>query len=174
MAPVKTTPQLTTTTQAICYAKLGLQDSSIPDEQISYSSAGSPGLGRLAGKPWAPQPDSLPKEEYIQVDFMETTKITSIATQGSGGSEMWVTKFAVQYSEDGENWLDYTEQEPLEEGEEASPEPKIFHANTNDNSMVENRLSSTIVARYVRVLPVDWEQAPALRLEFIGCPYAYD
>ncbi|XP_078703536.1 SCO-spondin-like [Branchiostoma floridae x Branchiostoma belcheri] len=171
MAPVKTTPQLTTTTQAICYAKLGLEDGSIPDDRISYSSAGSPGVGRLSGEPWTPAADSLPSEEYIQVDFLEPTQITSIATQGSGGSAMWVRKFAVQYSADGSEWLDYTEQEPLEEGEQASPEPKIFHANTNDNSMVENRLSSTVVARYVRVLPVDWEQAPALRLEFIGCPY---
>ncbi len=45
--------------------------------------------------------------QWIQVDLRSTTRVTSIATQGRNKVNQWVTKYKLQYSDDGINFLYY-------------------------------------------------------------------
>ena len=39
--------------------------------------------------------------QWLQVDFGSYTKVTRLATQGMNGSDQWVTRYMLQYSDDG-------------------------------------------------------------------------
>ena len=45
--------------------------------------------------------------QWIQVAFSSSTKLTSIATQGRNAYSQWVTAYKLQYSEDGVNFQYY-------------------------------------------------------------------
>ena len=47
---------------------------------------------------------------------------------------------------------------------------QTFTANTDNLSLVENRLTSPVVARCLRLFPLTWELIPLLRMEVLGCP----
>ena len=48
--------------------------------------------------------------QWLQVDLGGYTKVTRVATQGSGyGLSRWVTKFKIRYSSDGVIWQFYKE-----------------------------------------------------------------
>ena len=51
------------------------------------------------------------RRHWLQVDLGGYTKVTRVATQGSGyrGSKWWVTKFKIRYSSDGVIWEFYKE-----------------------------------------------------------------
>ena len=38
--------------------------------------------------------------QWLQVDLLQTTEVTCIATQGRNKVQQWVTKYKLQYSED--------------------------------------------------------------------------
>ena len=39
--------------------------------------------------------------QWLQVDLGSFTKVTRVATQGRNGHDQWVTKYKLQYSDDG-------------------------------------------------------------------------
>ena len=41
------------------------------------------------------------QNQWLQVDFGSYTKVTRLATQGTNGSDQWVTRYMLQYSDDG-------------------------------------------------------------------------
>ena len=45
--------------------------------------------------------------QWIQVALDSYTKVTGIATQGRNGANEWVTKYQLQYSDDGVNFYYY-------------------------------------------------------------------
>ena len=45
--------------------------------------------------------------QWIQVALGSYTKLTGIATQGRNGNSQWVTKYQLQYSDDGVNFNYY-------------------------------------------------------------------
>ena len=47
--------------------------------------------------------------QWLQVDFGRYTKVTRLATQGMDGYNQWVTKYMLQYSDDGINFYLYKE-----------------------------------------------------------------
>lgn len=47
--------------------------------------------------------------QWLQVDLSRRTKITGVATQGRNRVNQWVTKYKLQYSDDGENFHYYRE-----------------------------------------------------------------
>ena len=88
----------------------------IKDSQITASSEHSPNFaaiqGRLnfkarRGKPggWSSYRNTA--NEWIQVALGSYTTLTSIATQGRNGYSEWVTKYKLQYSDDGVNFRYY-------------------------------------------------------------------
>ena len=46
-------------------------------------------------------------KQWIQVALSSYTKLTGIATQGRNGHSQWVTKYKLQYSDDGVNFHYY-------------------------------------------------------------------
>ena len=74
----------------------------------------SPGRARLHFKAdgskaggWSPlKDDGTP---WLQVDLGSYTKVTRVATQGRDGYNQWVTKYRLQYSNNGVNFQVYKE-----------------------------------------------------------------
>ena len=46
---------------------------------------------------------------------------------------------------------------------------QVFTANSDRDTVVEHAFSPVIIARYLRVLPTEWNERPALRMELYGC-----
>lgn len=51
---------------------------------------------------------------------------------------------------------------------------QMFPGNTNADSVVQHKLQQTVIARYVRLIPLDWNTNGriGLRIEIYGCPYS--
>ena len=51
--------------------------------------------------------------QWLQIELTQVKKITGIITQGakSLGTEMYVSSYSLQYSDDGTYWTQYTDDE---------------------------------------------------------------
>ncbi|KAL9954030.1 hypothetical protein ACROYT_G041518 [Oculina patagonica] len=150
---------------------LGMEDGAISDGQITASSQWNADeaahQGRLhyqatavkAGG-WVVATNNA--YQWLQIDLgSRYTKVTRVATQGRNGVSNWVTKYKLQYSNDGMNFQYYREP-----GDAADKE---FAGNTDQDTVVYHDLSQPITSRYVRFLPVAWYQWTSMRVELYGC-----
>ena len=101
-----------------CTASLGMENRGIKDAQITASSEFHPNYaaiqGRLnfkagGGKQGGWSARSNDANQWIQVALGSYTKLTGIATQGRNAYSQWVTKYQLQYSNDGVSFNDYKE-----------------------------------------------------------------
>uniref|UniRef100_A0A6I8P7S7 Coagulation factor V n=1 Tax=Ornithorhynchus anatinus TaxID=9258 RepID=A0A6I8P7S7_ORNAN len=156
-----------------CSTPLGMESKKIAKAQITASSfktswwgtAWEPSCARLneQGRVNAWQAKSNNNNQWLQVDLLQTKKITSIATQGakSLNRDMYVETYTVLYSDQGSQWKPYTEN--------LSSMPKIFIGNVNTNGLVRNYFNPPIFSRFIRIIPKSWNDSIALRLELFGC-----
>ena len=92
-----------------------MEDGRIPDNRITASSIWDhyhgPRYARLNHQRampvrggWSAQRNDL--KQWIQADLGGLKRVSGVVTQGrnGGGHRQWVTKFTVQYSENGETW----------------------------------------------------------------------
>jgi hypothetical protein len=111
---------------------------------------------------WCPELEDSNK--YLQLDLYRPRQVLGLITQGGwdmADDPAWVTKYRIQYSADSSTWLDVLDAS-------ISPQhPRIFVGCHDDDTPVTNLLSSPINARYLRILPVDWFNAPCLRIEAV-------
>ena len=97
-----------------CQEPLGMESIAITDRQISASSIwGAASQGRLhsqtGGGGWIAAQSDV--NQWLQVDLgNQHTKVTRVATQRRHPSSLWVTKYKLQYSNDGVNFQYYKEQ----------------------------------------------------------------
>ena len=101
-----------------------MENGAISDRQITASSqldaSHAATQGRLNvkatvnnGGSWSAS--SNDPRQWLQVDLgLQNTKVTRVATQGRDDSPHWVTKYKLQYSDDGVNFHYYTEPGRLE------------------------------------------------------------
>jgi cysteine-rich repeat protein len=153
----------------------------------SFSSvAHSPrlsGAGRLnSSVPWIPAQQT--PYEFVQISFPFATLISHVSTRGGGSYGGWVTKFKISTSIDGSSWNWYTI---------LDSEPKIFTANTDENTIVRHQLygefalqstfapkgkavlnkQAPLLAKFFRLYPVEWnstllkDKKIALRLDIL-------
>jgi len=168
-----TTSPLTTTTAACIESAAGIEDSSIiGDQQLNasskYSSNYGPQSGRLhytnhVGWLMNSKPDgTYIKGEWLQVDLLSDNKILAVATQGGYNQPSYVKTYFIETQKDGqENWDKITDD---------SGDTKIFNGNVDGvNTVVKNYLPQPITARFVRIIPESWENAPYLRWELYLC-----
>ena len=104
-----------------CSDPLGMENKKIKDSQITVSSnydeSDSGKTARLHTNipkwgAWCPNITNAEKEniyydEYIQIDLLDLTTITKVATQGrslSGGTE-YVKSYQISYSYDNRDWM---------------------------------------------------------------------
>ncbi|XP_054569553.1 coagulation factor VIII isoform X4 [Eptesicus fuscus] len=153
-----------------CSIPLGMENKAIADAQITASSylnnmfaTWSPSQARLhlqgRTNAWRPRVNS--PEEWLQVDFRKTMKVTGITTQGVKSllTSMYVKEFLISSSQDGHNWTPC-----LQNGK-----VKVFQGNQDSLTPVVNSLEPPLLARYLRIHPRSWVNHIALRLEILGC-----
>uniref|UniRef100_A0A3P8TIC0 Contactin associated protein like 3 n=1 Tax=Amphiprion percula TaxID=161767 RepID=A0A3P8TIC0_AMPPE len=101
--------------------------------------------------------------QWLEVDLGERTKITAVATQGRYGSSDWLTSYLLMFSDTGHNWKQYRQEDSI----------GSFPGNSNADSVVQNKLQQPAFARFLRLIPLDWNPNGriGLRLETYGCPY---
>ncbi|XP_072018170.1 uncharacterized protein [Amphiura filiformis] len=158
---------------------LGMEDSTIEDSQITASefyeylffgivtSAYPPYDGRLnkVNGYWSTETDT-PTDPWMQVDLSTMYTITGLEVQGNvpsitlEGDEEYVTELDVQYG-DSPGALEYVKQDGVK---------KTFNASSDTLSVVAITFPAPITARYIRVLPITWQNWCSMRLEIIGCP----
>ncbi|XP_021094446.1 discoidin, CUB and LCCL domain-containing protein 2 isoform X2 [Heterocephalus glaber] len=160
-----------------CYGTLGMESGVIADPQITASSvlewtdhtgqknSWKPEKSRLKkpGPPWASL--ATDKNQWLQIDLNKEKKITGIITTGSTMVEhnYYVSAYRIQYSDDGRNWTAYSERrtEPY----------KIFQGNKDYHQDVRNNFLPPIIARFIRVIPMQWQQKIAMKVELLGCQF---
>ena len=47
---------------------------------------------------------------------------------------------------------------------------QVFEGNEDSDTVVLNKLSQPITARYIRLLPIEWHNHISMRIEIYGCP----
>ena len=50
-------------------------------------------------------------DQWFQIDLRSETSVTAVATQGRNAYSQWVTKYKLQYSNDGNSFQGYKQQE---------------------------------------------------------------
>ncbi|CAM9555264.1 unnamed protein product [Lampetra fluviatilis] len=151
-----------------CNQPLGMESLEIRDEQITASSMypnkeWQPKQARLNNPihAWTPAADS--NKEWIQADLGYLKILSGIATQGAISKDSkksyYVTSYKMEVSSNGDDWM------MLKEGRM----PKVFSANSDASSLVENKFPEPVLTRFVRVRPRSWENGIALRFELYGC-----
>uniref|UniRef100_A0A4W5MZ99 Contactin associated protein like 3 n=1 Tax=Hucho hucho TaxID=62062 RepID=A0A4W5MZ99_9TELE len=146
--------------------------SSLPQSYFRSSSQLSnshgPGFAKVNRRDgaggWAPVESN--KYQWLEVDLGERTEITAVATQGRYGSSDWVSSFLLMFSDTGRNWKQYRQEDSI----------GAFTGNSNADSVVQFKLQQPVFARFLRLLPLDWNPNGriGLRLEAYGCPYKSD
>ncbi|XP_008326094.1 coagulation factor V isoform X2 [Cynoglossus semilaevis] len=158
-----------------CSVPLGMESGLIENRRITASSVGShwyygpwaPSLARLnrqgAVNAWQAQRSDV--KQWLQVELPHIKKITGIITQGAKtmGTEMYVTSYTLQYSDNGMHWKDYTDDEDYPY--------KTFPGNTNNNDHVKNYIYPPIFSRFIRILPKTWMNSITMRVELLGCDF---
>ena len=112
------------TTNAACMTALGMESQAIEDAQISASSQldgnhsaiqGRLHLERNGRKQGGWSALTNDRNQWLQVDLNTFAQVTVIATQGRHGFKEWVTKYSMQYSDDGVTFTLYKESDSSSE-----------------------------------------------------------
>uniref|UniRef100_A0AAY5EHU5 ferroxidase n=1 Tax=Electrophorus electricus TaxID=8005 RepID=A0AAY5EHU5_ELEEL len=158
-----------------CSVPLGMQSGLITDQQITASSVATnwysgpwhSWYGRLdkQGTANAWQSKSNDMQPWLQIELKVVKKITGIVTQGAKtlGTEMFVTSYVLEYSDDGIIWTKYTDDEDYEQ--------KTFSGNSDNISHVKNYIYPPIFSKYIRIIPKKWQNAVTMRIELLGCDF---
>ena len=117
-----------------CKQPLGMESKKIPDDRISASSEWNanhgPSNARLNFQPaggktgaWSAKTNDV--NQWLQVDFGDTKKVTAILTQGRQELDQWVKTYTVSYSQDGSTFIDY-KQNGQKKVSQSHPSPPCF------------------------------------------------
>ncbi|KAG7242296.1 hypothetical protein INR49_023971 [Caranx melampygus] len=104
--------------------------------------------------------------QWLEVDLGRRTQITAVATQGRYGSSDWLTAYLLMFSDTGHNWRQHRQEDSF----------GAFPGNSNADTVVQYKLEQPVIARYLRLIPLDWNPTGriGLRLEIYGCRYTSD
>ncbi|XP_072018223.1 uncharacterized protein [Amphiura filiformis] len=154
----------------VCQGRLGIEDGRISDSQMTasseYDSNHGPSNARLnraaqSGTSGGWNPEYQDTNPWIQAALGVPTRVTGVLIQGRQDCcPQWVTKFKVQYSNDGQNWA-YVLQE--------NQQDMIFNGNTDQNTVVTRYFPIVVEASFIRIYPTEWSQHISMRFELIGC-----
>ncbi|XP_053288785.1 epithelial discoidin domain-containing receptor 1 isoform X4 [Pleuronectes platessa] len=157
---------------AQCRYALGMEDGTIPDSDITASSAWSDSTeakhGRLStgegDGAWCPAGAVFPGgSEYLQVDLHKLHFLALVGTQGrhaDGHGQEFARSYRLRYSRDGVKWMTWKDRWSQE----------VVSGNENTYDIVLKDLGPPIVARMVRFYPLaDRVMSVCLRVELYGC-----
>jgi WD40 repeat protein len=154
---------------------LGLQKGGIPDGHMVASTEKSADTiapharlhRRGGGGAWCARVNN--RNQFIEVNLGRVTELTGIATQGrdpSSGCNQWVTAYTLSTSADGQTWRPIPGASSSSSSSPSSS-PRVFAGNANPTGVVAHPLVP-VHCRFVRLYPVSWHEAIALRLELYG------
>ncbi|XP_014235981.1 hemocytin [Trichogramma pretiosum] len=132
-------------------------------ESIRFSSAfpigTTPSVNISTEGAWRPMKDN--QEQFVVYTFAnETVELTGIETKGIDG--MWTSAYKVLYSLDGEQWL------PVRDSRGYG---RIFYANDDDLHVKRNMFGTEIVAKHLKIIPIQWHLHLAMKIQLLGCNY---
>uniref|UniRef100_I3K5L4 receptor protein-tyrosine kinase n=1 Tax=Oreochromis niloticus TaxID=8128 RepID=I3K5L4_ORENI len=155
-----------------CRYALGMEDGTIPDSDITASSAWSDSTeakhGRLStgegDGAWCPLGSVFPSgSEYLQIDLRRLHFLALVGTQGrhaDGHGQEFARSYRLRYSRDGEKWITWKDRWGQD----------VVSGNENTYDVVLKDLGPPIVARMVRFYPLaDRVMSVCLRVELYGC-----
>ena len=105
---------------AECREALGVESGAISEAQISASSQFDANHAAIQGRlhfqkspgkagSWSARTNDV--NQWLQIDLgNQATKVTRLATQGRNAYSQWVTKYKLQYSQDGVTFHYYSDQ----------------------------------------------------------------
>lgn len=150
-----------------CEMPMGLENGLLADSQISVSSVKDssvqPSDVRLDNENSAWVPETL-TDEFVEIDFLEPRNISAVITKGRPDEEQWVTAYKIMHSDDGETWNFL---------EDDYGSPVVFDGNIDQDTAVINPLKDILDTRYVRIVPIAWNDWIGLRAEILGCYHPY-
>uniref|UniRef100_A0A672KQ45 receptor protein-tyrosine kinase n=1 Tax=Sinocyclocheilus grahami TaxID=75366 RepID=A0A672KQ45_SINGR len=139
-----------------CRYALGMEDGTIPDSDITASSAWSDSTeakhGRLStgegDGAWCPAGPVFPSSsEYLQVDLRKLHFLSLVGTQGrhaDGLGREFARSYRLRYSRDGRHWITWKDRWGQE----------VVSGNENTYDVVLKDLGPPIIARMVRFYPL--------------------
>uniref|UniRef100_A0A671SUP9 receptor protein-tyrosine kinase n=1 Tax=Sinocyclocheilus anshuiensis TaxID=1608454 RepID=A0A671SUP9_9TELE len=149
-----------------CRYALGMEDGTIPDSDITASSAWSDSTeAKHEGDgAWCPAGPVFPSgSEYLQVDLRKLHFLSLVGTQGrhaDGLGREFARSYRLRYSRDGRHWITWKDRRGQE----------VVSGNENTYDVVLKDLGPPIIARMVRVYPLaDRVMSVCLRVELYGC-----
>ncbi|XP_035018494.2 epithelial discoidin domain-containing receptor 1 isoform X4 [Hippoglossus stenolepis] len=155
-----------------CRYALGMEDGTIPDSDITASSAWSDSTeakhGRLStgegDGAWCPAGAVFPGgSEYLQIDLHKLHFLALVGTQGrhaDGHGQEFARSYRLRYSRDGVKWMTWRDRWSQQ----------VVSGNENTYDIVLKDLGPPIVARMVRFYPLaDRVMSVCLRVELYGC-----
>ncbi|XP_038064463.1 neuropilin-1-like isoform X2 [Patiria miniata] len=146
-----------------CRDPLGMESGAIPDSSLSVSDVGYAGFSAEKSRlnvtaAWCPVAED--QNQWIRVDLQSPTTVTGLITQGRHRSNVWVTSYKVQHSDDGTNWSDVTGTDGL---------PVKFQGNVDNETPVTNYFPAVLNTRFIQIRPLAWTRYICLRFELLGC-----
>ena len=121
-----------------------MESGAIKDGQISASSKYNNNYGGEKARLWNKGmwlTHILDKNPWLQIDLGGQTKVTAVATQGRISLSHWVSKYKLQYSNDGRTFNYY-----MEEGRE-----KVKYPSTHKRYFFYRRPSTEVQAASVKL-----------------------
>uniref|UniRef100_A0A8C1NBU2 receptor protein-tyrosine kinase n=2 Tax=Cyprinus carpio TaxID=7962 RepID=A0A8C1NBU2_CYPCA len=165
-------PKTSPITPTKCRYALGMEDRTIPDSDITASSAWSDSTeakhGRLStgegDGAWCPAGPVFPSSsEYLQVDLRKLHFLSLVGTQGrhaDGLGREFARSYRLRYSRDGRHWITWKDRWGQE----------VVTGNENTYDVVLKDLGPPVIARMVRFYPLaDRVMSVCLRVELYGC-----
>ncbi|KAL6117574.1 f8 [Pungitius sinensis] len=149
-----------------CVFPLGMKSGRIEDSQVTASDHmdhWEPRLARLEKSGYINAWIGRGDMSWIQVDLLRPTLLHGLQTQGVSSKlrDNYITSFRISYSLDQETWTTYRGNRTKQNG--------VFYGYMDSSKVKNNLFFPPFVARYIRILPRDFVQRPALRLELLGC-----
>lgn len=100
--------------------------------------------------------------QWIQVELKEPTLIRGVTTQGRNGCcQQWVSKYRVLHSMDCQSWTTVGGFNVTD---------AFFKGNSDADTPVTNMFQCPVIAKCIRINPLDWKNNIGMRLDLIGCP----
>ncbi|MEQ2228863.1 hypothetical protein ILYODFUR_012973, partial [Ilyodon furcidens] len=110
--------------------------------------------------PWTA--DSGDPNPWVEIALAERSTLTGLVTTGS--SVNYIESYSLQSSKDRKSWKTYRDA--------VSKEKKVFQAYTDGHLRVLNNLFPAVVARFVRLQPLNWHGRASAQVQLLGCPAA--
>ena len=136
-----------------------MEDGAISDAQISASSQWDANhaakQGRLhfqavSGKAGSWSAKANDRNQWLQIDLgNQHAKVTRVATQGRNAYSQWVTKYKLQYSDDGVNFQYYQENGAIKVSY------AFFHKTNIDYIFNSRSITSTFICKIKTRKPLE-------------------